>query len=122
MNSRQEERDRHRQLIKEREKAGPLVFPKEFNECPNCGSLRRFCVEALKDSKDDKSIPILGSMELDVLPPGKLQPIKLQALTDVCVNCGTVYAVVLVKREIKAPPLVQPAPNGHTGLELPGRQ
>ncbi len=83
------------------EKQEPLVLPKEFLTCPNCGSSRRFCEEALKDDLPDADAaagkPMILSGELVLQPKRALFPIKLLAVMDVCVDCGTVYAVELMK-------------------------
>ena len=85
----------------ENEKQDPLVLPKKFDVCPNCGSGRRFCEEALKgdltdaDAADGK--PMILSGELLLQPKRALFPIRLMAVMDVCVDCGTLYAVELMK-------------------------
>jgi len=81
------------------------VLPKHFDKCPNCGCTRRFCEEALKDDIPAKELeehmPVLQSGEFTIHPPGKLFPVRLMALMDVCVACGTVYAVVLTKEHLR---------------------
>jgi len=85
----------------EEHKESKLVLPKTFDKCPNCGCAETFCQEALKADfpaeKMEKNPPVLLSAELVTQPPGRLYPIRLIAIMDVCVECGTVYAIVLEK-------------------------
>ncbi len=82
------------------EKQDPLVLPKKFDVCPNCGSSRRFCEEALADDLTEADGPqtsVILSGELILQPKRALVPIRLMAVMDVCVDCGTVYAVEIMK-------------------------
>lgn len=78
-----------------------LVLPKTFDKCPNCGCTERFSEEALKGDfppeKMEKRPPMILSAELVTQPPARLYPVKLMAVMDVCIECGTVYAVDLEK-------------------------
>jgi len=78
-----------------------LVLPKTFDKCPHCGSAARFCPEALKGDipaeEMEKEQPVLFSFEYNAQPSGRLYPVKLMALMDVCVECGTVYAISLMR-------------------------
>ena len=113
---------RQRRRRREQKGGGELVLPKTFETCPNCGSTRRFSEEALKDDMPDKDErkPVLQSSELFIQPPGKLFPVKVMALMDVCVECGTVYAMVLLKDTLK-PQLGGDGGRGPSPPLIPGR-
>ena len=77
----------------------PLVFPKEFPECGVCGSTRVFCQEAMKgdlqlETLGDR-VPALFSFEYVYDTP--LFPMKLLAIGDVCVDCGSPRILVIEK-------------------------
>ena len=97
------------------DKPEPLVLPKKFAVCPHCGSSRRFCEEALKGDLSAEEMaegmPILQSAELMVQPKGALFPIRLLAVMDACADCGTVYAVELMK--FRGQPNLVQGNNGH---------
>lgn len=85
----------------------PLKLPKEFPRCPVCGSRRLFCQEAMKGdidmAKPAGKVPALFSFELVYSTP--LFPIKLIAVGDVCVDCGTprIVAMDKVRGQVRMP-------------------
>lgn len=97
----------------------PEEMVKEFKKCPICGSKRCFSDEAVKgetlpsDMKD--KINIILSAEL-IIPT--IVPTKLQALCDVCWDCGTLYARALFK--FKKPPVIPGGDGGKPRIILPG--
>jgi len=116
-------REPRQQRRRKKDTGGELVLPKTFDKCPTCGSTRRFCEEALKGDltpKDMEERPlVLYSAEFTIHPPGKLFPVHLVALMDVCVNCGTVYAFVLLKETLR-PTLSSGGDGGRPGPLVPG--
>lgn len=78
----------------------PLKFPKKFDHCPNpeCGSTRRLCLEATRDriKGPQDTIPILTVGTYQYI--GVAGQVTLLAFLDVCVDCGTLYAVEITKR------------------------
>lgn len=87
---------RHPEKGKEPE---PVTFPKEFPNCPVCGSTRVFAQEAMKGDLQLEtlggSIPALFSFEYVYDTP--LFPMKLLAIGDVCVDCGSPRILVIDK-------------------------
>lgn len=90
-----------------------LELPKTFDKCPNCGSTRRFSIEATKDRVDKgKGVPILTAVEYKY--EGIAGAVRIRAFLDVCVECGMMYAVELVKERgfgITIPPGHLPGQN-----------
>ena len=92
----------------------PLVLPKKFPaECPVCGEKRVFVPEAMKGDIELETlggkIPALWAFEYRYHTP--LYPVKLLAIGDVCIGCGTPRTIILDK--LKGPPLGR-------GLIIPG--
>ena len=82
-------------------------FHKEFSSCPNCGSTERFCEslgQELKDSHkaraewnfryDQRAGPVVDPNRQILMPVGAEVPGFL-ITTDICMQCGTVYAIEL---------------------------
>ena len=94
-------------------------FHKTFDLCPNCGSNLRFCEELGKELKerglarpewnmrfDTRSGVVADQNRAILIPIGSHLP-GYGILTDICMNCGTVYAVELrrLEGEIHATPM-----------------
>ena len=100
-------------------------FDVEFKQCPNCGSTIRFCEELGKELVDRGLARPEWQFNMDVrtgVVMDKTQQSKLlmcaslpgfHILTDICMDCGTIYATRLIRLEggVKpAPPLPKPRP------------
>lgn len=95
-------------------------FRVEFNQCPNCGSSRRFCEklgEELKERRmarpdwtfnyDVKTGIVMDKViQAKVLTGTSLPGFLIHA--DICMDCGTIYAVRLARLEGEVRP--QPLP------------
>lgn len=86
-------------------------FAKEFTQCPNCGSTRRFCEKLTLEARernlarpewtlymDKREGPAFDLNRIILLPVGIKVPGFL-ILTDICMDCGTIYAVQLRRLE-----------------------
>lgn len=86
-----------------------------FDKCPNCGSERRLMEELVKEQREQGKIqentkPCLQMLSSIAAPPqaliaglvGALHPVGI-AITDACMDCGTVYAVQLLRGEAGQP-------------------
>ncbi len=97
----------------------PLKFPIEFDKCPNpdCGSTRRFCLEAMKGDIQIEDIggqtPALFSFEYAYDTP--TGPVQLIAVGDVCVDCGLPRIVVMDKVRSKPNPKLHLPPGAGRG-------
>ena len=89
-----------------------LKLPKEFKECPTCGSTRRFVEVARTD--DLKPLqgrtPVLMSGEY--VYDGITGPVVLMGLFDVCCSCGILRCIVLDKIRKTIGPLPPPGRDG----------
>ena len=88
-------------------------FNKTFTQCPNCGSPDRF-MESLGQELKDRKIAndklqtffsqvqgtLLDQRMTDRIPIGSSLPGFIVA-TDICTECGTIYAVKLIRTEGK---------------------
>lgn len=75
-------------------------FPKEFNQCPNCGSTRRIANEVLQTEKDKEKIreqvkAFMFQTQCLIVDQTKawLSAPMILAWYDVCVDCGTFYCI-----------------------------
>ena len=84
-----------------------LKLPKTFHKCPHCSSTRRFLSEMAKEltlpTAFRQETPVLLSAEF-IFPT--LIPVKAQALFDVCLDCGALYAIALVRFHAKPPRII----------------
>jgi len=97
----------------------------EFDKCPHCGSTRKFA-EEVADEQREKGLmgkglkvgifqmagPVADPSKISQMLVGTKVPI-ISALLDVCMDCGTLYAVRLERGEaslsaIMAQPRGQP--------------
>ena len=94
---------------------------KQFSQCPNCGSERRFLETLAKEVKDRGYARKHWKFGLDfrrgaVIDPTREAAIPIgaqipsyQIATDVCMDCGTIYAVDIKSGEVTksiAPPKI----------------
>ena len=84
----------------------------EFDKCPVCGSSKRFA-EMVAEEQREKGLlgeglkygiyqvggPILDPGKVGQMLVGAMVP-AITALLDVCLDCGTVYAVRLERSEV----------------------
>ncbi len=88
-------------------------FNKTFLVCPNCGNPNRFMEQLGQELKDkgwaseevrtcltSNQGTFLDKTRVNLIPIGSTVPGFLIE-TDICMNCGTVYAVKLVRTEGK---------------------
>ena len=93
-------------------KQKPVELVAEFNQCPNCGSERRFA-KSIADELIEKGLmgkdlnwglhliggPIYDQRKIPTMLVGvSTAPVAL-ASVDVCLDCGTIYAIRLEKGE-----------------------
>jgi DNA-directed RNA polymerase subunit RPC12/RpoP len=96
-------------------------FKAEFNQCPNCGSTRQFLNELGQELKDRNIARQEWRQHYDVrqgividqnravlLPVGSILP-GYYITTDICMDCGTLYATRLARIEGKTG-IAQPKP------------
>ncbi len=99
----------------------PLVLPKHFPECRVCGETRVFCAEAMKGDaplnlESLGKTPALFSYEYAY--DTALYPVRLIAIGDICVECGTPRTIVMDK--LKGKPRILKGDGGPAGgLMLP---
>jgi len=94
-------------------------FQKEFTQCPNCGSDQRFCEQLAQELKDRGlarpswtfNFDVRNGVVMDsqytqtkILTGADLPGFLIH--TDICMDCGTIYAVRLARLEGK----MRPAP------------
>ena len=107
-----------------------MQYPKQFNNCPNCGSEKRIVEEETKLEIDNghlkpgTKIPatVFRAMIFDpnntsVLLVRRQFPV-IFGLCDVCSDCGTIYASEIQKVVGMAEPQIKGNPPG----QLPGMQ
>lgn len=88
-------------------------WSKEFNKCPCCGSENRFFETIVKEMKergiaeekwnfflDMKIGPVANQQMIDRLPIGSEIP-GYNFATDICADCGCIYAVILERKTVK---------------------
>lgn len=104
------------------------TISKVFTMCPACHSHSRFfetlAREAIKNKTareewmffyDQKQGPILDRLKDPMLPIGTEIP-GFYIATDICMNCGCVYAIRIESRPLKksiVPPKLEVPPFGH---------
>ncbi len=84
-------------------------FRKTFDVCPNCGSDQRFCEQLAQEVKDkglgrpewtlyfdNRSGGVFDQNRAILLPIGSKIP-AYQITTDICMECGTIYASEIIK-------------------------
>ena len=86
---------------------------REFKKCPACGSEERFFESLSKELKDKGFARPEWNMCLDMKQGAVVDPQKEVVIpigsevpgylfkTDICLNCGTIYAVVLQSGPVK---------------------
>ena len=97
---------------------------KQFTQCPNCGSELRFC-ETLANELKEKGFArkewvygfdfrqgvVTDKTKEAAIPIGASVP-SFQIISDICLNCGTIYAVKLlsgtVTKSIAVPKIIVP--------------
>lgn len=94
---------------------------KTFDKCPMCGSAERLC-EAMGEEVRAKGLcrkewvfhydirdgVVTDTKKLEAIKTGDELPTYV-IMTDICLNCGCVYAVKIVKGNVrKPPPLIVP--------------
>ena len=97
-------------------------FAKDFTQCPNCGSEQRFFEELGKEIKarglasedwrqayDDKQGVVMDPTKDAKLPIGSTVPAFI-IITDICLDCGSVYAIHLERH------------NAQKNIRLPSNQ
>lgn len=106
----------------------------EFDKCPNCGSTRRFAGEVAEEQKEKGAVgeglkfglqqvggPIMDPRKISQTLVGAKVPV-VTALLDVCMDCGTIYAVRLERGEVPLRAVVAQPPKGQPppGMVPPG--
>jgi hypothetical protein len=104
----------------------------EFDKCPVCGSTRRWADEVAKEQIEkgvmDKGLkygiyqmggPILDPRKVNQMLVGTKVP-TVSALLDVCMDCGTIYAVRLERGEVPLRMVVAQPPPGQPPFMPPG--
>jgi len=101
---------------------------KAFKSCPNCGSEQRFLETLATELRsrglartnwnfyyDSRNGIVMDKAKEAVLPIGTKVP-GFNILTDICLDCGTIYAVYLesgeVTKSIVTPKLTRPGDGG----------
>ncbi len=87
-------------------------FGKKFDKCPNCSSTNRFCEQLTLEAKEKKRVGLDWRLLMDnrsgavfdenraiLLPVGSKVP-AYHIGTDVCMDCGTIYAIELARKEV----------------------
>jgi len=90
-----------------------MEFNKDFNQCPNCGSESRFMEAMGKELVERNLAPDKWKQAYDfkagVVSEPNHTPLRLLAgaklpaytiVTDICTECGTVYAVKLDRKDV----------------------
>ena len=96
----------------------------EFDKCPVCGGSRRFAESVAKEQREKGLIgeglkygiyemggPILDPSKVSQMLVGTMIP-TVAALIDVCLDCGTIYAVRLERGEVPLRVVVAKPPLG----------
>ncbi len=106
-------------------------FHREFTKCPQCGSERKFLEELGKELKERGLAREEWNMHLDVKEGHVVDQLKEAAIpigsevpgfgiiTDICMDCGCIYAGVLERRDAKKG--LPPARNIPPGKSQKGR-
>ncbi len=94
-------------------------FSVQFTQCPNCASPLQFLNELTKELKDrgmarpqfqmrydNRQGPVFDERMTTIMPIGISLP-GYRVVTDICMDCGTIYAVELTRLE------------GHTSAATP---
>lgn len=95
-------------------------FSKQFDSCPVCGGTNRFCEQLGKESKENNRARKEWNFAYDARQGVAVDPVKAAGIpigmelpgfyiqTDVCMDCGCVYATVLkrlsARQEVKEMP------------------
>ena len=98
-------------------------FYKEFTECPNCGSNQRFCEQLGQELKDRGLARPDWTFNYDVrsgvVMDTKYTQVRILAgatlpgfaiALDICMDCGTLYAVRLNRLEGRMDPMPRQGP------------
>ena len=98
-------------------------FHKEFNKCPCCGSEDRFLEQLGNELKARGLAREDWSFHLDVRQGIVVDPTKQDAIpigsevpeygfkTDICMECGCVYAIDIARGDVKKQVAPPPQPN-----------
>jgi len=91
-------------------------FTRRFTKCPCCGSEDRFCEQLGNELKerglareewnfrlDVKEGVVVDKAKADAIPIGSEVP-SYGIMTDVCMDCGCMYAIDLTRMDVKKPP------------------
>jgi len=111
---------------------------KSFDQCPVCGSTKRFVEELAKETKEAELMDPRLNFHMQIISGAATQPQDLakapigtkvlmyEVVLDVCSDCGCVYAVKLIRREAKkSTRLFGPGDlqkGGGVGIPFPGAQ
>lgn len=108
-------------------------FKKSFDKCPNCGSPDRFCEQLAQEMKDrglarqEWSLfltkgtgPVIDRNRAILMPVGVKIPAYIYA-TDVCMDCGTQYAIFLERGETQITAQEEPPPDPGLFREIRGK-
>ena len=100
-------------------------FHRQFSKCPSCGSEDRFLEQLGNELKvrglareewafhmDVKSGPVIDRQKEASIPIGSEVP-TYNFITDICMDCGCIYAVDIARGDVKksiapAPPMMPP--------------
>ena len=98
-------------------------FTRQFTKCPCCGSEDRFLEQLGNEMKerglaredwnfhlDVKQGVVVDPTKADAIPIGSEVP-GFGLITDICMDCGCVYAVDITRSDIKKPPPPPAQPN-----------
>jgi len=104
----------------------------EFDKCPVCGSTRRFAVSVAEEQREKGLMgeglkygiyqmagPILDPRKVNQMLVGTKVP-TVSVLLDVCMDCGTIYAVRLERGEVPLRMVVAQPPPGQPPFMPPG--
>lgn len=94
-------------------KEGEQQVLASFDKCPVCGSERRLMGELVKEQKEKGKMPEDTQACLQLLSAAAFSPMSAAttligekvptgtAILDACLDCGTVYAVQLLRGEVR---------------------
>ena len=99
-------------------------FHKTFSQCPNCGSDQRFCEQLAKEMKERGLARLEWRYSYDVregvvIDPTKQAQIPIGSVIpgfhialDICMDCGALYAIELIRLDAKVSVMPPPPPRG----------
>ena len=106
----------------------PIKLVANFDQCPVCGSTKRFG-ESLANEIRERGLAsedfrfyvtihqgaVVDKSKERSIPIGSEFPVLI-ACTDICLDCGTLYAVQLQRDTVKKTLVVPPRPMGPNNL------